>query len=283
MTYKTVLVHVDDSSGASVRIRAAVALAAQEKTHLVGAAMSGVSRYFYTGTAFDDNDPNMIEYLSAYAEVLEERAREALNDFNKIASEADALSYEAVLDKDEAHTGFSLRARYSDLAVISQFNPGEQSPSITPDFPEYVVINSGRPVLIIPYGRDVSIFGKRVLVAWDGSVSATRALYNALPLLQRSEQVHLTVFNPDSSNEVHGAQPGADIALYLSRHNIKVIVDSELSTGNVGHKMLAHAAEMDADLLVMGCYGHSRFREILLGGVTHTVLHSMNIPVLMSH
>ena len=152
-----------------------------------------------------------------------------------------------------------------------------------PDFPEYVVINSGRPVLIVPYAGRFDTFGKRVLVAWDASISATRAVTAALPLLRRADAVEIVVFNADVQDDAHGEQPGADIALYLARHDVKVNVVRQNSKIDIGNALLSMTNDLNSDLMVMGGYGHSRFREILLGGVTRTVLESMTVPVLMAH
>jgi nucleotide-binding universal stress UspA family protein len=152
-----------------------------------------------------------------------------------------------------------------------------------PDFPQYVVINSGRPVLIVPYSGKFENIGNRVLIAWDASMAATRTVTNALPLLKRAQIVEVALFNPESQPQVHGALPGSDVAIYLARHGIKVEVLQRTTDADIGTALLALATELDSDLLVMGGYGHSRFREILLGGVTRTVLEAMTIPVLMSH
>ena len=151
-----------------------------------------------------------------------------------------------------------------------------------PDFPEYVVLNAGRPVLVVPYAGQFEHIGKRVLVAWDAGVSATRAVVNAIPMLKRADIVEVAVFNAEDSGDAHGDIPGADIALYLARHRVKVDVIRQKTRIDVGNSLLSLAADLGSDMLVTGCYGHSRFREIMLGGVTRTMLESMTIPVLMS-
>lgn len=110
-----------------------------------------------------------------------------------------------------------------------------------------------------------------------------KAVHSALPLLRRAKIVEVTVFNPNRPSDAHGEQPGADIASYLARHDIKVDVMQETTESDIGDALLSLAASLNSDLLVMGCYGYSRFREVLLGGVTRTMLKSMSIPVFMSH
>jgi nucleotide-binding universal stress UspA family protein len=138
-------------------------------------------------------------------------------------------------------------------------------------------------VLVLPCHHTPAPLGRRALLAWDGSVEATRALTQALPLLKTASQVELMVFDAGARSADHGELPGADIAQYLSRHGVKVDVMSRSEGIDTGRALLEQAARQKADYLVMGGYGHTRFREMLLGGVTRTVLETMTIPVLFSH
>lgn len=279
MSYQTILVHVDESRYVGARIRIAAAFAMGEHSHLVGAAMTGVPRSLLEGGEIDPQDPN----LAAHVEFLRQRARTALAGFVDTVERIGVPSFEQRLVDDEAGGGISQQARYADLVVIGQPDPDEPSPAVMSDFPEYVVLHCGRPVLIIPYAGRFETTGERVLIAWDASKEATRAVSNAIPLLQRAQQVEVTVFNPASRSGAHGDQPGADIALYLARHNINVNVSQQQTNQDVGNALLSLATDLNVDLIVMGGYGHSRFREIFLGGATRTVLKTMTIPVLMSH
>ena len=282
MSYKTILVHADICRHAKQYITLAATIAAQEDAHLVGVATTGVSRYIYQSGLVDPMVPAASIHLEHHLEALRQRARRALDDFETLMLKQEVRSYESALIDDEAGAGLSLRGRYSDLLVLGQPNPDEPSPVVMPDFPEYVVLNAGRPVLVVPYAGQFDRVGKRVLVAWDSGVSATRAVVNAIPLLKRADIVEVVVFNAEDRGDAHGDIPGADIALYLARHGIKVDVIRQRTRIDVGNSLLSMAADLGSDMLVMGCYGHSRFREILLGGVTRTMLESMTIPVLMS-
>jgi len=299
MSFKTILVHVDESKHATNCIRIASEIALTENAHLIGAAMTGVSRYLYRDQTITDNDPGLISHM----EFLRERAGNALQQFEPMVRKIGVNSFEQRVIDDEAAGGICLQARYSDLVVVGQINPDEPSPTILSDFPEYVLLNSGRPVLVIPYAGRFENIGKRILISWDGSREATRAVTDAIPLLQRAEIVHVVVFDSDAKDATHGGQPGADIALYLARHGVKVEVslhatgtslrrrtvdsktgEAQQSTGmDVGNSLLSLASDLSADMIVMGGYGHSRFRETLLGGVTRTMMQSMTVPVLMSH
>jgi nucleotide-binding universal stress UspA family protein len=279
MSYKTVLVHVDESEHACERIKLAAAVAMAESAHLIGTAMTGASRYIQRTKMLAELDPNFMIHL----EFLRKRANRGLEEFEATAQKLGIPSFEKRLVDDEAGGGVCMQARYCDLIVIGQIDPKEVSPVVMPDFPQYVVLNSGRPVLIVPYIGQFEHVGNRVLVAWDASMAATRTVTNALPFLKRAQVVDVVVFNPHLQPQTHGALPGSDVALYLARHGVKVEVVQRSTDREIGTALLSLATELDSDLLVMGGYGHSRFREILLGGVTRTVLDSMIIPVLMSH
>ncbi|KIF80523.1 universal stress protein [Noviherbaspirillum autotrophicum] len=279
MPYKTVLVHVDESRHASERIKIAAAIAMAENAHLIGTAMTGASRYLAQARMLAELDPN----VKAQLDFLHARAMRGLDDFDATAQKLGLTSFEKRLVDDEAGGGICLQARYADLVVIGQNDPNELSPVVMPDFPEYVVLYSGRPVLLVPYSGHFEGIGKHVLVAWDASMPATRAVTSAIPLLRRAQTVQVVVFNPYARPQAHGSVPGSDIALYLARHDVKVEVLQRQAEHEIGVALQALVSELQADLLVMGGYGHARFREILLGGVTSTVLDSMRVPVLMAH
>ena len=279
MSYKTILVHVDDSRNVNMRIELAARLAMTDQAHLIGVALTGVSRFLYETIAADASDLNIAPYL----EMLRQHAEQALIPFENIAQRIGVPSIEKRLSDDEATGGLSMQARYSDLIVLGQYDPDGNAPPSYANLPEYVTMNSGCPVLIVPYGGTFGSVGERVLIAWNGSIEATKAVRNAIPLLRRAKIVEVAVFNPESQADAYGDQPGADIALYLARHNIKVDVMQEKTDLDVGEALLSLAASLNSDLLVMGCYGRSRFREMLLGGATRTVLTSMTVPVMMAH
>ncbi len=282
MSYKTVLVHVGSDKHAGARIEFAARIAISEDAHLIGVAPTGISHFIYQ-SRFVYDASGMTTHLGKHLDELRKDAKEALAVFETIARQSGVPSYESRDIDDEAGAGISLQARYADLAVIGQADVDQEPSATLPDFPEFVVMNSGRPVLIVPYAGSHEALAKRVLIAWDTSTSATRAVTAAIPLLRRADNVDVVVFNADTRGDAHGEQPGADIGLYLARHGIKVNVARQKTKVDVGNALLSIATDLGSDMIVMGGYGHSRFREILLGGVTRTVLESMTVPVLMSH
>jgi nucleotide-binding universal stress UspA family protein len=278
MSYKTVLVQIDQSSRTEQRIKIAGDIAIAEGAHLVGTATNGLANYARHAHASDLGISVAPEHFSAMRTV----ADDALERFDAQASSLGVQSFERRNIDDDAGDGLSLQARYSDLVVISQTDPHEPNPNAGPDLPEYVMLNCARPVLIVPYAGQFDSVGQRVLIAWDGSKEATRAVTSALPLLRRAANVTVVVFNP-AKNGKHGVQPGGDIALYLARHKVKVDVLCQDVDIDIGNALLSLATDLGADLIVMGGYGHARMREMLLGGVTLTVLKTMTVPVLMAH
>lgn len=288
MTYKTVLLHIDDSAGRAARIDAAASIAQACGGHLTGVALTGVSRLLYQNQPDLDADPN----LSLHLNFLRERATRALDGFEAQVRAAGVASFEQRVLDDEAAGGISLLARYADLVVISQYNAKDKSPSVMRDFPAYVLLHSGRPVLIVPYAAPLPLLAppaaaRNVLISWNASKEASRAVSAALPLLQRAGQVHVAIFDAQVHAAEHGEQPGAELTHYLARHGVEarlhLLDGGGVRRGDIGEALLSQAADLSADLLVMGAYGHSRLRETILGGVTRTILQSMTIPVLMAH
>ena len=140
------------------------------------------------------------------------------------------------------------------------------------------------PVLVVPYAGRYETVGRRVLIGWSATREAARAVSDAMPLLAAAEIVTVLTIDAREGTDAHGELPGADISLHLARHGVKAEIERTVSAGiPAGDVLLSRAADLGADLLVIGAYGHSRVRELLLGGVTRSILQSMTLPVLMSH
>lgn len=277
--YKTILIHVDGSARSAGRTAAGARLALLNDAHLIGAAMTGLQSYLLPVGDYEIG----FEVLGMPLAQLRAEADAALAQFELSASAAGVASIERRCIDDEAGMGMSLQARYCDLAVISQNAPDEFQPRLRSDFPDYVVLNATCPVLVLPLAGAPSTLGQRVTVAWNGSAEAVRAITSAIALLQRAQQVDLVVFDPDLAGDLHGEEPGADIALWLARHGVRAEVSVRLADLPEGQSLLAFAQEKKSDLIVMGAYGHSRFREIMLGGMTRDLLAGSPISLWMSH
>jgi nucleotide-binding universal stress UspA family protein len=280
MPYKDLLVHLDDSKSCARRVDAAVRLAAQHRAHLTG--VYPIVEIPLLNYIREQIPPDIRASMDAEAKVL---AEAALKDFRE-AAERGGVSYEARTDHplDTTLTQVvSMHARYADLVVLGQVNPPEP-PYVGHHLPEEVVLAAGRPALIVPYDWAPGALGDRVVIAWDASREAVRAVSDAMPILKQASSVLVISINPKGTPLGHGEVPGADIGAHLARHDVKVdvegVVSGELSVGNA---LLSHIADRGADLLVMGAYAHSRVRELVLGGATRTILESMTVPVLMAH
>jgi nucleotide-binding universal stress UspA family protein len=213
-------------------------------------------------------------------EVFEDAARRAREVFEKIA---DAKGVPAVWREDQGETGecLAFQSRYADLAVIGQWSPDDPSDPGTIDLGAAVALESGRPVLIVPYAGPLTSAWKRIMVAWDSSRAATRAVHDAMDFLLAADRVDIVCIDPEDSAD---RDPGADIAAHLAHHGVKAEAHRMASGGlNTADTLVSATTDLGADLLVMGAYGHARFRELIFGGVTRKVLEHMPIPVLMSH
>ncbi len=287
MSYKTIVVHVDHDRRASVRIQAAAALANRFGAHLVGLHATTPARI-----------PNYVR-SEVVADIIahEREARRAVDvemaaRFDQIATRAGVDSREWRLSNHDPVDALTLHARYADLLVLGQSDPDEENAWLSADVAEHVALEGGRPVLVIPYAGDFPYIGKRIVLGWNASLEATRAMTDALPLLRQAERVTLLTVNADAGERgrggehtgSHGDMPGADCALYLARHGVQVEVSHdpgvEIDTGNY---LLSRATDLETDLLVMGAWGHTRLRELIMGGVTRTLMQHMTIPVLLSH
>jgi len=274
-SYKTVLVHVSRDKRCPARLDLAFTLARQFEAHVVGLhaiAFTPIPSYALaeSGAAVE----------AAYRAGHERNRDEAKALFEAAAKRSGDTRREWRWSAEDALEAVSMHARYADLVVIGQTQPDSES-GVAPEFPAQLVLRSGRPILVVPYAGKFERVGKRVLIAWDAGREATRALTDALPLLQRAESVQVASFNPEQRP---AGVPGADIGLYLARHGVKVEVAQQTARDlDIGNQLLSRTADHGADLIVMGAYGHSRLQEMVLGGVTRTVLESMTVPVLMAH
>jgi nucleotide-binding universal stress UspA family protein len=277
MSYKTILVHLDHRPRSSVRLQLAFRLAERFDAHLVGLFAPGGARL--PSYAQAEGGPLLREMLEKRrAEILQE----ARKRFQDVAGRNGGSRAEWRASESEPDQAVRLSARYADLVVAGQPESGDEVEQR--GVANEMALTSGRPVLFVPYAGQFADVGKRVLIAWDAGREAARAVSDALPLLKGAEAVEVVAFDPERVGRRHGEEPGADIGLYLSRHGVKVTVARQSGAGyEVGGQILSRAADYGADLIVMGAFGHSRVRELVLGGATRTLLEAMTVPVLMSH
>jgi nucleotide-binding universal stress UspA family protein len=276
MDYQTILVHCDAGKSAAGRLEVAVGLAQRFDARLVGLHV----RRPFESPVFFEGGVAMDAFFSSYERWRKADEAAAATAFAKATKGRHALCEWRVADgyvEDELVT----QARYADLVIVGQAEP---EPTATPaDLAETVALAIGRPVLVVPY-IGAKPPGKTIMLCWNASREAARAAADALPFLKAAEKVVVLTVGAAPSAAGHGAEPGADVAGWLSRHGVKVTVQREVASGeDAGAVILSRAADLDADLIVMGVYGHSRLREMVLGGTSRTLLASMTVPVLMAH
>jgi nucleotide-binding universal stress UspA family protein len=229
-----------------------------------------------------DNGPRG-NIIAGYLDPLYNQARHMLDQFEQLAHAAGARLLVRRLVCDQPDDALARQAAFADLVVLSQNDPRESTSDVVTNLPEYVILNCTRPVLVVPHSREFDDAGHRVLVAWNGSREATAAIGGALPLLRRADHVRVVMCEPPLLARTHGVDPAADLLAWLGRHQVQAEVQVRRDAGDTGAALLPLAGAMQADLIVMGCYGQTRFREMLLGGASRTVLGAATVPVLMSH
>src|SRR3954449_800709 len=284
MGYKEILVTVEMAPAGSARLDLAAALAERVEAHLIGLHASLTPLVLPSGGYFDHFDRSLIDELyGEFAERMREREEAARSLFEETARRRRVAAEWRVAAGYPSESA-ALHGRYVDLIVLGQSNPDDAEAVLFQPRPEEVALAAGRPVLGVPYAGRFEGCGRRVLVAWDASRAATRAVSDAMPLLAAAETVTVLCVDPDRDRTTHGDVPGMDIAVHLARHGVTARVETTMSGGiGVGNALLSWASDSGADLLVMGAYGHARLRELLLGGATRTILESMTLPVLISH
>jgi nucleotide-binding universal stress UspA family protein len=281
MSIRTILVHLDDGPRTRDRVATAAALARRHDAHLIGLAPTGWITIPVDGaTAL-----GLATYEEAATRLLRDRAQRCVDDFVTQVRQLGVQAHETRIETGDAGSAMAVAARHADLTVVTQVDPDDRRDVQAPQMPQEVLLQSGRPLLVLPYAGPCALPERpRVLVGWDASREAARAMHDALPLLRAASAVEIVVFDtPRDVDLRHGPLPGADIGLWLTRHGVKVDVRHVPVDVATGEALLSHAADLSAELIVAGGYGHSRLREAVLGGVTRTLMQTSPVPVLLSH
>lgn len=280
MTYQTILVNLSNESTVHAVLKLADSLAERHTAHLLGMHVKPSM-----DMPVSADIPVTLELTRHYMDqqrLIETRIKSV---FDKITDTSSYVSdwrsidsgMQTVTDKlvDQGNT--------ADLIILGQ---GEHETDNAHErrLLENVILACGRPVLVVPRnyaGKNVS---ERIIVAWDGQRESTRAVFGALPMLRHASEVRLHRFNLPHQDRHHIVGITEELANTLSRHGVSLEVQhSDARSGEIARELLGYARDMDADTLVMGCYGHSRLREFLLGGTTRQVFADVTIPVLVSN
>ena len=280
MSYKDLLVVLGSDAASRGRMALAAALAERFAAHLVGLypfPVPDIPRTlgYYNPALFDP----IFRELREKAQEVCDREREAFEHAASLRGLSAEWRVTEGLEADPA-----VHARYVDLMILGQLDPDGGDTELIRPRPELVALASGRPILAVPYAGQFETVGRRVLIGWNATREATRAVNDAMPLLAGADVVTVLTIDAREGPDAHGELPGADISLHLARHGVKATIERTVSAGvPAGEVLLSRAADLGADLLVIGAYGHSRMRDLLLGGATRSILQSMTVPVLMSH
>lgn len=277
MALKDILVHMDSSPAVAARLDYAIRLAEAHEAHLAAVYVVAVAPIHQYTEA--DLGPELIE---AHDRFMRESAEEAKRIFDERTGRA-GIAAEWRQVEGSVPEMVVLNARYADLVVVGQRVPGRLDAGAAPELPDHVVLDAGRPSIVVPHEAVPDTLGKRVLLAWNASKAAARAAHDALPLLQAADEVRIMIINPERGIKAHGELPGADIATHLARHGVKgEVVQVTADRHTVGDELIKQVADFEADMMVMGSYGSFRIRELVFGGTTRRILEKMTVPIFMS-
>jgi nucleotide-binding universal stress UspA family protein len=280
MTYRTVLLHLQDNPRAAACAAYAAKLAQSFQARLLGLCCHTPSPWpSHTPAPMIGMDPIAAEFKRA-----EDRALGLEAEFDKQCRLAGLVSYELVRDDSEPTSAVIAHALGADLVILGQPDPDDPGQPQHRALVDTVLQQCARPVLVVPYAGDFEPDLGTVLVAWDDSVEAARAATAALPLLPRARAVHLIHLRQPGHGDTMHLQASVDrAAIWLACHGFEVRGRVCTNALPVGEALLSEMADAGANLLVMGAWGRRRFVERLLGGATKSLVDSMTAPVLFAH
>jgi nucleotide-binding universal stress UspA family protein len=280
MAIHSLLVPLDNDPSLARRLRIAVQLAQRFDCRVSGVAATGLVNL----PSGAENAAPLAHYAALSRDRLRDNAEAATQTFRDTCVASHVKAFEASVDEDSMARS-AIRCSHShDLTLLVQGRSDASGRGLSRDDLEHIVVASPRPSLVLPLEAPLDSLGTRVLLAWDGSREATRAVTDSLPLLKQANAIDVIAWK----------EPGADDDPVLSQHlealqrwlgdaKVKANVHLESAAGPIASVMMARAMALRADLLVMGAYGHSRLAERVLGGATRGVLREMTVPVLLSH
>jgi nucleotide-binding universal stress UspA family protein len=285
MSFKDLLVYLDGSDRTDAVMSAAVGIAKCHQARLSGLHVVGFLLPTQTGVNPGSPDDSFaagraLDFAWEAGLAMAQRAEES---FRKQLHDAGLAGNWHCGEGMVADTA-GLYARHFDMTIVGQIDSAHPPLGTRRRVPEALFLNSGRPALIVPFAGQFSSIGQKVLVGWDGSRAAARAVNDAMPFLKMAAAVEVITFQHDEIDADGLDTDPTAIVSHLAQHGLHpAAATRELREESVADALLSHATTMGADLLLIGGYGHSRLREIVLGGTTRAVLRRMTMPVLMSH
>ena len=279
MQFKDILVYLDQGESNAERIDSALAIAKAHDATLTGVAVDALPQSSILRKLGVSEGDAVIEKTRA-------DAQSTLEEFRDLAETAGIHTRTNIIEGADgrAPEKLSRLARIHDVSILRQANPDREHAAFVAELSEEVMFSSGRPVIFMPYIGAHEIPFAKGLIAWDGSKAATRAVHDALPLLETLKATVILVVDPENIEHYQKTKPGEGLSRHLEAHGITNSVmrvpKGDISTSSVIMNELSNSR---ADVLIMGAYGTPKLREVILGGVTRTVLESMTVPVFMSH
>jgi nucleotide-binding universal stress UspA family protein len=276
MALKDLLVLVDGSKQAQRRLDLAADLARRHEASLIGLHVVDVFE--------PEGDPGRVLSHSEMSRMRDDARQEAsrLEDAFLDRVRRRGLQPEWRVAEGATAETIALHARYADLVILGQIDPGDPASQLAKGSVEQALLSSGRPVLVVPYGSHFDALGEAVLIGWKPSRDAARAVNDAIPILEKARSVTVLAVNPERGIGGDGDLPAADMAHHLARHGIKATAAHRTVAPKLeSQALLDYAAECRADLLVIGGCGH--LTQSIMGGVTRALLEHMTLPVLLSH
>jgi nucleotide-binding universal stress UspA family protein len=279
MAYRSLLVLLDPDTLCAGRTQTAIHLA-----QVFGAQLTGLAP-----TGMVDMPGSMVaaapiaEFSAAVWDLLREQAQQAASDFRSACLAAQFKDFEVIVEQGDEVSVLMEQAQGHDLVLLSQADPDRYAHAKARQIVEQSVLSGARPTLVLPYAGSFGVPYETVMIAWDNSREAARAVADALPLLRKAKQVHAVTWK--ETGLLEGVRPARldTLGKWLLRHGVSAEMHSESSSVPIADALLSRAADLQADLIVMGAYGHARWAERMLGGATRGLLASMTVPVLMSH
>ena len=280
MTYRSILVHLDESPRCAARTELAASLALAHGAHLRGLAPTGLVNVPARAIPVGGLSPNYLDLAQAG---LNERAGALVREFEQRVRMIGVESFDGRVDEDDKVPSLVRHAGVHDLVVLGQTDRSTPSATLDVAVPEQVLMHGGTATLVVPTVGRFERIGQNVAIAWNATRESARALHDSMPMLRRARIVHLVCMERESDLHHVSRLQLNDARDWLNRHGVELHVHQEPVRGDVGEALLSRADDLGADLVVMGGYGHSRMAEFLLGGVTRRLLAQMTMPILLSH
>jgi nucleotide-binding universal stress UspA family protein len=286
MALKDLLVYVDQTEGAHLRLRLAADLASRHGSRLIAlfvwesdAAQLEARRTAEMGLVSAEELDRLRRHIGTSIGLAAEQLRSTLDTLGRergLTTEWRSVDGRAVVVVAQ-------HARHADLCIVGR--EGAEDNSIDYTFSEELLFVTGRPILFIPSVPLGKTLGRHIAVAWNSSRAAARAVHDAMPLIEQTEQTTVLTVNPEVFIDRHGGLPADQMVEHLRRHgaSVDMVRLDHIPTQAIADALQAKARDIGADLLVAGAFGHPKLWEKLLGGVTRDLLDGMNFPIFMSH